>query len=134
MLKEKREMMFYQIFGIFSLTLFLIVASAVMVSGIVFNQELGHVDYYDGKHGAVVKYFDVETPGRFALIDGTGNLVTVDIYQEGMLVAGKKERYGIIDRTGKEVVPYIYMTILLILQEAMPPPSLRKSPLRSKIL
>lgn len=100
--------------------------SAVNTKGetiIVFDQALGEIEYFDGKHGIAVKSFGAESAGRFALIDGAGQLVTGydydSLYVQGepgtyeVLFAEERDtgRKGMLNWDGSTIIPMEYTYI-----------------------
>lgn len=90
---------------------------------IEFDQELGEVEYFDGKHGIVLKRFEGEHLDRYALIDGEGHLVTgydyASLYVQGeagvheVLFAEKLDTglRGVLSWDGSVIIPMDYTYI-----------------------
>lgn len=101
--------------------------SAVNTKGeivLTFDSKLGNVAHYNGKGGYVIKYHDAATPGRIALIDNNGKLITgYDYYSllresyppgygviwaEKVFAGSYNAKKGVIDWSGNIIIPFDY--------------------------
>jgi len=85
---------------------YIILVYLLLASGIAFAQE-EYEDYED--------YNDVPTVSKIGFLNTSGKLVIPCEYDnlemfftEGLAAIAKNEYYGYIDKTGKEVIPFIY--------------------------
>lgn len=94
---------------------------------LTFDSQLGNVDYFNGEGGIVTKYHEAATPGRSALINGEGKLITgYDYYSllqenrhpgygviwaEKIFTGSYNTKRGVIDWSGDIIIPFEYFDI-----------------------